>query len=168
MRGRRREPRKNAAAPENTTSSRIAARFYMEAMQAQTILTFETRGAGLYEITREIADWLRDREARGGLLTLFCQHTSASLLITENASPAVHRDMLRWFSSLAPEGGAYEHSAEGPDDMPAHLKAALTGNSLTVPVAEGRMLLGTWQGVYLAEHRRAPHRRRVVAHLLGD
>lgn len=139
----------------------------MGTMHAQTILTFETRGAGLYEITNDVAAWLGSAEAQTGLLTLFCQHTSASLLITENASPAVHRDMLRWFGRLAPENGGYEHSAEGPDDMPAHLKAALTGNSLTIPVGGGRMLLGTWQGVYLAEHRRAPHRRKVVAHLAG-
>src|SRR3546814_6722411 len=119
-------------------------------------------------MTDEVAEWLRQAGADAGLLTLFCQHTSASLLITENASSAVHRDLLRWLSSVAPESGAYEHSAEGPDDMPAHLKAALTGNSLTIPVADGRMLLGTWQGVYLAEHRHAPHRRKVVAHLLGD
>ena len=140
----------------------------MGAMQAQTILTFETRGTGLCEITEEVADWVREADVRTGLLTLFCQHTSASLLITENASPAVHRDMLRWLGAMAPESGGYEHSAEGPDDMPAHLRAALTGNSLTIPVADGRMLLGTWQGVYLAEHRRAPHRRSVVIHLLGD
>lgn len=136
-------------------------------MQAQTILTFETHGAGLYEITGEIADWLLEADVATGLLTLFCQHTSASLLITENVSPAVHRDLLRWLSSVAPESGTYEHSAEGPDDMPAHLKSALTGNSLAIPVADGRMLLGTWQGIYLAEHRRAPHRRKVVVHLLG-
>lgn len=136
-------------------------------MHAQTILTFETRGTGLYEITEEVAEWVREAEFRTGLLTLFCQHTSASLLITENASPAVHRDLLRWLAAMAPESGAYEHSAEGPDDMPAHLRAALTGNSLAVPVADGRMLLGTWQGVYLAEHRRAAHRRKVVAHLTG-
>jgi len=137
-------------------------------MQAQTILTFETRGAALYEITSGVADWVREESPRMALLTLFCQHTSASLLITENASPAVHRDMMRWLALLAPESGSYEHSAEGPDDMPAHLKSALTGNSLTIPVADGRLLLGTWQGIYLAEHRRAPHRRRVVAHLAGD
>ena len=137
-------------------------------MQAQTILTFETRGTGLYEVTSEIADWVRKANVRTGLLTLFCQHTSASLLITENASPAVHRDMLRWLGAMAPESGAYEHSAEGPDDMPAHLRAALTGNSLTIPVADGRLLLGTWQGIFLAEHRRAPHKRNVAAHLLGN
>jgi secondary thiamine-phosphate synthase enzyme len=140
----------------------------MGTMQAQTILSFETRGAALYEITDEVARWVSETGVAGGLLTMFCQHTSASLLITENASPAVHRDMLRWLARLAPEGSDYEHSAEGPDDMPAHLKSALTGNSLTIPVGDGRMLLGTWQGIYLAEHRRAPHRRKVVAHLMGD
>jgi secondary thiamine-phosphate synthase enzyme len=137
-------------------------------MQAQTILSFDTHGAALYEITDEVARWVSQTGVNSSVLTLFCQHTSASLLITENVSSAVHRDMLRWLASMAPEGSDYEHSAEGPDDMPAHLKAALTGSSLTIPVAEGRMLLGTWQGIYLAEHRRAPHRRTVVAHLLGD
>jgi secondary thiamine-phosphate synthase enzyme len=141
---------------------------YMGTMQAQTILSFETGGTALYEITDEVAHWVRQADVPTGLLTLFCQHTSASLLITENASAAVHRDMLRWLARLAPESGDYDHAAEGPDDMPAHLKAALTGNSLTIPVADGRMLLGTWQGIYLAEHRRAPHRRQVVAHLAGD
>ena len=136
--------------------------------QAHAILTFETQGKGLLEITHDIASWLRSADIGMGTVTLFCQHTSASLLITENASSAVHRDMLRWLGAMAPESGGYEHSAEGPDDMPAHLRAALTGNSLTIPVADGRMLLGTWQGVYLAEHRRAPHRRSVVVHLSGD
>jgi len=140
----------------------------MGTMQAQTILTFETRGPALYDITGEVARWVRETGVANGLLTLFCQHTSASLLITENASPAVHRDMLRWLGRLAPEGHDYEHAAEGPDDMPAHLKSALTGNSLTIPVGDGRPLLGTWQGIYLAEHRHAPHRRKVVAHLMGD
>ena len=133
-----------------------------------TTFAFETHGTGLYEITEKVSAWLDDGGVADGVLTLFCQHTSASLLITENASPAVHRDMLRWLGAMAPESGGYEHSAEGPDDMPAHLRAALTGNSLTIPVADGRMLLGTWQGVYLAEHRRAPHRRSVVVHLSGD
>jgi secondary thiamine-phosphate synthase enzyme len=137
-------------------------------MHSQTMFTFATRGTGLYEITDEVVEWLQALGSGIGLLTLFCQHTSASLLITENASPAVHRDMLRWLASVAPESRGYEHSDEGPDDMPAHLKAALTGNSLAIPVAEGRPLLGTWQGIYLAEHRRAAHRRRVVAHFSGD
>jgi secondary thiamine-phosphate synthase enzyme len=135
--------------------------------QTQTILTFDTAGTGFYEITRTIDDWLQDRGAEIGLLTLFCQHTSASLLITENAAPAVRRDLLRWLAAAAPEGPGYEHDDEGPDDMPAHIRAMLTGNSLTVPVEGGRMMLGTWQGVYLAEHRASAHSRRVVAHLIG-
>ena len=134
----------------------------------QTILAFETRGSGLYEITDEVARWVGEADVGTGLLTLFCQHTSASLLITENASPAVHRDLLRWLASAAPESIGYEHDDEGPDDMPAHIRAVLTGNSLTLPVAGGRMLLGTWQGVFLAEHRHRPHRRKVVAHLAGE
>lgn len=134
----------------------------------QTILAFETHGTGLYEITGSIADWLDNASVQTGLLTAFCQHTSAGLLITENASPAVHRDIVRWLSKIAPEGDGYEHSDEGPDDMPAHLKTLLTGNSLTVPVSGGHMLLGTWQGIFLAEHRRRPHRRKVVLHLSGE
>lgn len=136
--------------------------------QALTNFTFETKGRGLTEITRDIADWLRGTEIRTGLLTLFCRHTSASLLINENAAPAVKRDLLRWLDKAAPEGDSYEHDDEGPDDMPAHIKAMLTGNSLTIPVAEARMVLGTWQGVFLAEHRRAPHRRGIVAHIMGE
>lgn len=103
-----------------------------------------------------------------GLLTLFCRHTSASLLIQENAAAAVKTDLAAWFDRLAPEGGHYAHDDEGPDDMPAHLRAVLTGVNLSIPVQRGRMLLGTWQGLYLAEHRRAPHRREVVLHVIGD
>lgn len=137
---------------------------------AQTITTFtiETRGPGLTEITRTVDQWLNESGVQVGLLTLFCQHTSASLLINENAAPAVQRDLIRWLARAAPEGANYEHDDEGPDDMPAHIKAMLTGNSLTIPVADGRMMLGTWQGVYLAEHRAHPHRRQVVAHLLTE
>jgi secondary thiamine-phosphate synthase enzyme len=136
--------------------------------QALETFTIRTDGTGLYEITDEVTDWLQRTGIATGVLTLFCQHTSAGLLITENASPAVWRDTLRWLARAVPEGGGYEHSDEGPDDMPAHIKAMLTGSSLTVPVSGGRMLLGTWQGVFVAEHRRAPHRRKVVAHLMGD
>jgi secondary thiamine-phosphate synthase enzyme len=103
-----------------------------------------------------------------GQVTLFCQHTSASLLITENASPAVKRDILRWLDMAAPEGDGYEHDSEGRDDMPAHVKAMLTGNSLTVPLADGKMMLGSWQGVYLVEHRHDAHKRYVVAQAIGD
>jgi secondary thiamine-phosphate synthase enzyme len=136
--------------------------------QTQAILTFDTCGTGLYEITDRVAGWVRETSLHTGLLTLFCQHTSASLLITENASPAVQRDLLRWLGKAVPENGGYEHSAEGPDDMPAHIKAMLTGNSLAVPVAGGRMTLGTWQGVFLAEHRMAPHARKIVLHWAGE
>ena len=103
-----------------------------------------------------------------GQVTQFCQHTSASLLITENASPAVKHDILRWLDFAAPEGDGYEHSSEGRDDMPAHIKAMLTGNVLTIPLADGKMMLGSWQGVYLVEHRHEAHKRYVVAQAMGD
>ncbi|MGC1270030.1 MAG: secondary thiamine-phosphate synthase enzyme YjbQ [Croceibacterium sp.] len=132
------------------------------------ILTFDTDGSGLYDISDTINRWVRETEVRVGLLTLFCQHTSASLLINENAAPAVRRDLQRWLASAAPAGDGYEHDDEGPDDMPAHIKAMLTGNSLSIPVAGARMMLGTWQGLFLAEHREQPHKRTVVAHLTGN
>ncbi|MBH5323498.1 secondary thiamine-phosphate synthase enzyme YjbQ [Aurantiacibacter sediminis] len=136
--------------------------------QSQTRFTISTQGQALYEFTREVADWISDTGIETGLLTLFCRHTSASLLINENAAPAVKRDLLRWLSKAAPEGDTYEHDDEGPDDMPAHIRTMLTGASLSIPVADGRMVLGTWQGIYLAEHRAMPHRREIVAHLLGE
>ena len=136
--------------------------------QTLATLTFDTGGRGLHEITGEVANWLRSADIRTGLLTLFCQHTSASLLINENAAPAVQRDLLRWLDAAVPEGADYEHDSEGPDDMPAHIKALLTGNSLTIPVADGRMTLGTWQGVFLAEHRARGHRREVVVTGIGE
>ena len=136
--------------------------------QTLETLTVSTSGPGLYEITDEVAGWLRNTGLKAGLLTLFCQHTSAGLMLTENVSPAVWRDWQRWLSSAVPESDGYEHSAEGPDDMPAHIKTVLTGNSVQVPVSAGRMMLGTWQGVFLAEHRRDPHRRKVVAHYIGN
>ncbi|MFA7596997.1 MAG: secondary thiamine-phosphate synthase enzyme YjbQ [Novosphingobium sp.] len=136
--------------------------------QASTILAVSTTGRGLLDITDDIARWLDATGMREGLLTLLCRHTSASLLINENAAPAVRRDLLRWLDSVAPGGLHYEHDDEGPDDMPAHLKATLTGVNLSIPVAGGRMLLGTWQGIYLAEHRASPHRREVALHIFGD
>ena len=136
--------------------------------QTIAILTFETGGTGLHEITEEVTSWLRESPIQVGILTLFCQHTSAGLVVTENAAPAVRRDLLRWLGAAAPEGDGYEHADEGPDDMPAHIKTMLTGNSLTLPVADGRIMLGTWQGVFIAEHRHAPHRRTIVAHLAGN
>ena len=136
--------------------------------QAQTELTFPTAGRGFTEITGEIAQWLGDTGIRTGLLSVLCRHTSASLLITENASPAVLRDLAAWLDRVAPEGRHYAHGDEGPDDMPAHLKSALTGVHLSLPVASGRMALGTWQGIFLAEHRTRPHRRSVALHLIGE
>ena len=135
--------------------------------QASGLLAIDTRGPGLTEFTDRAAAWVSARGMRDGLLTLFCRHTSASLLIQENAAPAVQRDIAAYFARLAPESDGYEHDDEGPDDMPAHLRAALTAVSLQVPVADGRMRLGTWQGLYLFEHRRCPHRREVALHLVG-
>ena len=136
--------------------------------QAARTLTVETRGAGLVEITREVAAWATGQEMTTGLLTLFCRHTSASLLIQENADPDVARDLEDYFVQLAPESAAYRHQDEGPDDMPAHLRAALTGVQLSIPLLGGRLALGTWQGIWLFEHRARPHRRDVVLHLLGE
>lgn len=131
-------------------------------------LTIPTEGKGLYEITRPIAQWVAAREVSTGLLTVFVQHTSASLTIQENADPDVVHDLTDFFSRLVPEDmRLYRHTVEGPDDMPAHIRAALTPAQLSIPVQEGRMALGTWQGIYLFEHRAAPHRRGVVLHLLG-
>jgi secondary thiamine-phosphate synthase enzyme len=136
--------------------------------QSLAQLEFHTAGRGLTEITREVASWIATTGITTGLLTLNCLHTSASLLITENASGAVQRDLLRWLDALAPEGADYAHDDEGPDDMPAHLKAVLTNAGLSVPVSGGRPMLGTWQGIFLAEHRRQPHRRAIALHLLGE
>jgi len=136
--------------------------------QSLAILTFDTDGQGFSEITHDVNSWIRATDIRMGQVTLFCQHTSASLTVTENASPAVRRDLLRWLAMAAPEGDGYEHSAEGLDDMPAHVKAMLTGNSITVPLADGKMMLGSWQGVYLVEHRHEAHKRYVVAQAFGD
>jgi secondary thiamine-phosphate synthase enzyme len=135
--------------------------------QASARIEVATRGPGLYEFTRDVARWVDESGIEEGLLTLFCRHTSASLLIQENAAPEVKDDLLAFFARIAPEGGDYLHDDEGPDDMPAHLRAALTQVSLSVPVADGRMVLGTWQGLYLFEHRRAAHRRTVALHLIG-
>ena len=136
--------------------------------QAQHHLAVETRGKGLTEITPAVARWQGSQGIRNGLLTLFCRHTSASLMIQENADPDVRTDLEAFFERLAPESGPYVHTLEGPDDMPAHIRAALTQASLTIPVSDGGMVLGTWQGIYLFEHRRRPHRRDVVLHLIGD
>ena len=131
-------------------------------------LTFDTPGQGLHDCTRAVNRWVAATGITTGLLTVFVRHTSASLLIQENAAPAARRDVERYFARIAPEADDYEHDDEGPDDMPAHLRTALTATSLSIPVTDGRPVLGTWQGIYLFEHRRAPHRREVVLHLIGD
>jgi secondary thiamine-phosphate synthase enzyme len=132
-------------------------------------LRFRTRGSGLMEITEEVRNWLGNQGVTTGLLTLFCRHTSASLLIQENAARAVRSDLERFFAAIAPEDPSrYEHDDEGSDDMPAHLRAALTSVQLSIPVSAGRMVLGTWQGIYLFEHRHRPHEREIALHVIGD
>ncbi len=131
-------------------------------------LEIATRGQGLYDFTSVVNEWLRRQGAHTGLLTVFCRHTSASLLIQENADPTVRLDLKAYFDRIAPEGGHYEHDSEGPDDMPAHLKTALTQVQLSIPVVNSSLTLGTWQGIYLFEHRLRPHRRGIVLHLIGE
>ena len=136
--------------------------------QTTYTLSTDTNGPGLYDITSPVVNWCRQQEVGDGLLTLFIQHTSASLTIQENADPDVCHDLQDFFTRIAPHSGSYRHSAEGPDDMPAHIKTALTQVQLTIPVRQGRPVLGTWQGIYVFEHRHQRHRRNVVLHLLGD
>jgi len=137
-------------------------------VQANHSLSLATQGKGFIEITGALANWLKEIAAGNGLLTVFVRHTSASLTIQENADPNVRRDLTDALEALAPEGAHYAHQEEGPDDMPSHIKAMLTSVSLGIPVVEGRMTLGTWQGVYLIEHRASPHRRTVVLSYVGD
>ena len=136
--------------------------------QAFHRLSIPTRGKALYDFTDEVRAWLAAEHFRDGLLSLFCRHTSASLLINENADPDVRADLAAYFERIAPENGPYVHDAEGPDDMPAHIRAALTQTHLSIPVQNGALMLGTWQGVYLFEHRRAPHQREVALHFIGE
>ena len=131
-------------------------------------LSADTHGPGLYDITAKVVNWCFEQGIEQGLLTLFIRHTSASLTIQENADPDVRHDLQDYFSRIAPENGPYRHTAEGPDDMPAHIRTALTQTQLTIPVQNGRPVLGTWQGIYLFEHRRFPHRRQMSVHLLGE
>ena len=141
----------------------------MDMRNVAATLRFRTRGSGLLEITGEVRGWLESQGVTTGLLTLFCRHTSASLLIQENAAPAVRSDLEKYFAAIAPEDPTrYQHDDEGPDDMPAHLRTALTGVQLSIPVSAGCMVLGTWQGIYLFEHRRHPHEREVALHVIGD
>ena len=132
-------------------------------------LSVATRGRGLYDVTPRLNAWLAEQQLRDGLLTVFIRHTSASLVIQENADPDVLHDLESFFARLAPEsGGLYRHTTEGPDDMPAHIRSALTQTQLSIPLSDGRMALGTWQGIFLYEHRNAPHTRRLALHLLGE
>ena len=132
------------------------------------MLEIVTPGQGLHDVTGRVVRFVAASGIATGLLTLFLRHTSASLLIQENAAPAARRDLEAYFARIAPESRSYEHDDEGPDDMPAHLRAALTATSLSIPVAGGRAVLGTWQGIYVFEHRRAGHRRQIALHLIGE
>ena len=137
--------------------------------QANTTVVVDTRGRGFVEITQRLADWVASSRIDTGLLTLFIRHTSASLVVQENADPDVRADLERFFARLVPDGDPLlRHRAEGPDDMPAHIRAALTAVQLTVPIAEDRLVLGTWQGLYLWEQRLRPHARQIALHLIGE
>ena len=141
----------------------------MPMRQASEVLQVRTGGPGLVEITDPVSAWTGRQGMATGLLTLFCRHTSASLLIQENADPDVQRDLQTYFAAIAPEDpGRYRHDAEGPDDMPAHIRSALTQTQLAVPLSGGRLMLGTWQGIYLFEHRREGSTRQVAMHLIGE
>jgi len=136
--------------------------------QFQHVVTVTTAHRGLYEITDDVAAFVAQCAVTTALLTIFCRHTSASLIIQENADPSVQRDLEAFFETIAPEDQRrYIHASEGPDDMPAHIRAALTQTHLAIPVADGALMPGTWQGIYVFEHRRAPHRRDIVLHLIG-
>jgi secondary thiamine-phosphate synthase enzyme len=136
--------------------------------QSTTILAIRASRPGLHEFTVSVCDFVAHSGIREGLLTLFCRHTSASLLIQENAAPAAKRDLEAYFARLAPEGGPYEHDDEGPDDMPAHLRSALTASQLSIPVQNGKLVLGTWQGIFLFEHRRNTPERQIALQLIGE
>ena len=136
--------------------------------QSFSTLSITTRGKGLTMISHPVCDWVRETGIQNGLLTLWCRHTSASLTVQENADPTVRQDISTFFDDLVPENRAYIHDDEGADDMPAHLRTMLTAIQITIPVMNGQPVLGTWQGLYLFEHRRRPHRREIVLHLLGE
>lgn len=137
--------------------------------QMQERFQLQTDGQGLYDVTGTVTGWVAAQSVERGLLTLFCRHTSASLLIQENADPDVLTDLDNFFARLVPEGDPlYRHRSEGPDDMPAHIRSALTTTALNIPVGDNQLLLGVWQGIYLFEHRTHPHHRELVMHLAGD
>lgn len=136
--------------------------------QMSFILPTHAPRPGLHEITQDVRMFVQQSGIREGLLTLFCRHTSASLLIQENAAPAARRDLEAYFERIAPEGGPYEHDDEGPDDMPAHLRSALTATQISIPLQNGRLMLGTWQGIFLFEHRGNAPERQIALHLVGE
>src|SRR6266480_1040042 len=143
--------------PSRTTPSTVSANTIVT-----SLLTVQTSGAGFVDVTAEVAQFVKDARAREGAVTLFIRHTSASLTIQENADPSVLKDLTTALNRLAPENAGWVHDTEGPDDMPAHIKTMLTATSLQIPVLNGEMALGTWQGIYVAEHRARPHRREIV------
>ena len=136
--------------------------------QASHTLAIRASRPGLHELTKDVALWVENSGIQDGLATIFCRHTSASLVIQENAAPAARRDLEHYFERIAPEDAGYEHDDEGPDDMPAHLRSALTSTQLSIPVQNGRLALGTWQGIFLFEHRRNMPERQIVLHLVGE
>jgi secondary thiamine-phosphate synthase enzyme len=136
--------------------------------QAQHTLTVPTHGPGLYDFTDALSDFVRQCGTENGLVTCFIRHTSASLVIQENADPDVLKDMKDFFAQIATRGMNYRHTAEGPDDMPSHIRSALTQTSIGIPLQKGRLALGAWQGIYVFEHRDAPHRREVMLHIIGE
>lgn len=136
--------------------------------QSRTTLPIRADRPGLHEFTREAAAFVAESGMREGLLTIFCRHTSASVLIQENAAPSARSDLERYFEKIAPESACYEHDDEGPDDMPAHLRSALTQTTLSVPIADHRLALGTWQGIFLFEHRRDTPEREIMLHVIGE
>jgi len=136
--------------------------------QSSTTLPIRAERRGLHEFTPQVRKFVAESGISDGVVTIFCRHTSASLLIQENAAPAAARDLEAYFDRIAPEGGPYEHDDEGPDDMPAHLRSALTASQLAIPVKDGQPMLGTWQGIYLFEHRRSTPQREIVLHLVGE
>ena len=136
--------------------------------QASTILPIRAERRGLHDFTDSVEHFIAGTGIGEGVLTVFCRHTSASLMIQENAAPAARRDLETYFERIAPEGAAYEHDDEGPDDMPAHLRSALTATQLSIPVKDGRPVLGTWQGIFLFEHRRNAPERSIALHLIGE
>lgn len=147
----------------------VPERYIPSMRQAATTIEVRTDRQGLLDVTLSIGEWVEAQGMAEGLLTIFCRHTSASLIIQENAAPEARHDLESYFARIAPEDpGAYTHTDEGPDDMPAHIRTALTQVQLSIPLVGGRLALGTWQGIYLFEHRRRPHRRSLALHLLGE